>query len=94
MVPTLLVTPTRWWLLLPDEINTFVRLADYLKNTGDGLELNKSLLTELKRLHYPYTFDHVIETDKKTCKHQEINRIIYDVIKARLASPAETEPSA
>lgn len=79
---TLLVTPTTWWFLQPLEIeNMGISLNDYLKNTGDGLELKSSILTALKKTHYPFMFDFDIRIDKSKCKNKEISRIIYDSIK-------------
>ena len=87
MVDTLLVTPTRWWFLTQPEIEKLdIILKDYLKNTGDGLELTSGIFTILKTKGYPYMFDFDIGADKTCCKHAEINRIIYDAVKAKLAS--------
>lgn len=79
---TLLVTPTTWWFLRPQEIEHIgISLNDYLRNTGDGLELKSSILTTLKKKQYPFMFDFDIRVDKSTCKNKEISRIIYDSIK-------------
>jgi hypothetical protein len=95
MADTLLVTPTRWWFLEKGEIEkTGIILSNYLKNTGDGLELMSSIFKELKAKEYPFTFEFDIGADKKACKNKEINQIIYDFAKFTLASlPSETAPS-
>ena len=82
MCDTLLVTPTTWWFLRPQEIeNIGISLNDYLKNTGDGLELKSSILTALKKKKYPFMFEFDISVDKSECKNREISRLIYDAIK-------------
>lgn len=87
MVNTLLVTPTMWWFLIPTEIEKLgIVLNAYIKNTGDGLELMKSLLTILKDKEYKYMFEYSININKKNCKNKEINRIIYDSIKEKIQS--------
>jgi hypothetical protein len=87
MVDTLLVTPTHWWLLTTQEMtNVGVNVKDYLKNTDDGLQLKRTILTELQRKAYPHVFAHSIEVDKKECKHKETSRIFYDTIKTQLAA--------
>lgn len=85
MVETLLVTPTHWWILTMEEMEKVgVNVKDFLKNTGDGLQLKRSILTELSRKNYPHVFAHSIEVDKKKCKHKETSRVFYDAIKAQL----------
>ena len=82
MCDTLLVTPTTWWFLRPLEIETIgISLNEYLKNTGDGLELKSSILTVLKKKNYPFVFDFDMRVDKAACKNKEISRIIYDAMK-------------
>jgi len=89
MCDTLLVTPSTWWFLRPSEIEALgISLKDYLHNTGDGLELKSSILTVLKSKKYPYVFAFDISVNKSECKNQEINRIIYDTVKAELKKRA------
>ena len=81
MVDTLLVTPTDWWLLLRSEIERCgIKLELYLKNTNDGLTLKRSILTELKKRNYRFTFNHPINMNKKSCKNEEIGDIIANFI--------------
>ena len=90
MCDTLLVTPKSWWFLRPSEIEALmIPLKEYLKNTVDGLELKSSILTQLKAKKYPYMFDFDISVDKAKCENMEINRIIYDVLKLKLAETSE-----
>lgn len=87
LTPTLLVTPTEWWYLTQAEIaHHDILIEDYLKNNGDGLTLNLKLLKELKKKSYPWVFDCDLELDKSKCKNQEIARLIYDAIKAKIAT--------
>lgn len=87
MVDTLLVTPTDWWILTTDEMEKVgVNVKDYLKNTGDGLQLKRTLLTELSRKKYPHFFAQSIEVDKKKCKHKETSRVFYEAIRAQLTT--------
>ncbi len=89
MVDTLLVTPTHWWLLTDAEMKKVeVDVKTYLKNTDDGLQLKRTILTELQRKGYPHVFAHSIEVDKKKCSHKETSRVFYDAIKAQLAASA------
>jgi hypothetical protein len=86
LTDTLLVTPTEWWYLTQTEIAKHgLTISDYLKNNGDGLTLNLKLLKELKKRSYPWVFACDLELDKSKCKNQEIARLIYDAIKARVA---------
>ena len=87
MVDTLLVTPTEWWILTTAEMmKVGVDVKDSLKNSGDGLQLKRTILTELARKKYPHVFSHSIEVDKKKCKNKETSRVFYDAIKQHLAS--------
>lgn len=87
MVDTLLVTPTDWWILTTAEMaKVGLDVKEYLKNSGDGLQLKRTILTELTKKKYPHRFAHSIEIDKKKCKNKETSRVFYDFIKSQLAS--------
>jgi hypothetical protein len=87
MVDTLLVTPTDWWILTtPEMMKVGVDVKEYLKNSGDGLQLKRTILTALAKNKYPHRFAHSIEIDKKKCKNKETSRVFYDYIKSQLAS--------
>jgi hypothetical protein len=82
---TLLVTPDEWWYLSPEEISAVgVNIRDYLKNTGDGLELLRGILSTLKKSGYKHYFAFDMKVDKNACKHRETSRVFYDAIKAQL----------
>jgi hypothetical protein len=87
MVDTLLVTPTDWWILTTAEMaKVGLDVKEYLKNSGDGLQLKRTILTELTKKKYPHRFAHSIEIEKKKCKNKETSRVFYDFIKSQLAS--------
>ncbi len=87
MVDTLLVTPTDWWILTTAEMTKVgVDVKEYLKNSGDGLQLKRTILTALAKNKYPHRFAHSIEIDKKKCKNKETSRVFYEYIKSQLAS--------
>lgn len=87
MVDTLLVTPSHWWLLTTEELlKVGIDVKTYLKNSDDGLQLKRTLLTDLTKQVYPHVFAHSIEIDKKLCKHKETSRVFYDAIKAQLTT--------
>ena len=92
MCDTLLITETEWWFLRPSEIERFgVSLSHnnnnntrYLECKGDGLELKRSVLKELRLRHYPYCFRFPLNTHKTDCKNKNINEIIYDSVLSSL----------
>ena len=82
---TLLVTPDEWWYLTPNDMAIVgVNYKDYLKNTGDGLALKRSILTALKTGNYLHFFPFDIAVDKKQCKNRETSKVFYDAIKTNL----------
>lgn len=81
MTSTLLVTPTEWWYLDTDEIQKVgTDLKLYLKNSGDGLTLQRSILGDLKKKEYPHWFLFDLEIKKSECKNRKIGDIVYDYI--------------
>ena len=87
IVDTLLVTPTHWWILTKDEMmKVGVDVQNYLKNSGDGLQLKRTILAQLDKNKYPHVFAHSIAIDKKKCKNKETSRVFYDFIKSQLAA--------
>lgn len=82
---TLLVTPDEWWYLTPEEMALVnVDYKVYLKNTGDGLALKRTILTALKAKGYKHFFRFDIAVDKKQCKNKETSKVFYDAIKVQL----------
>lgn len=81
MTNTLLVTPTEWWYLDTEEIQKVgVDLQLFLKNSGDGLTLQRSILNGLKKKEYPHWFPFDLEIKKSECKNRKIGDIVYDYI--------------
>jgi len=82
---TLLVTPDEWWYLTPEEMTLVgVNHKEYLKNTGDGLVLKRTILTKLRSEGYKHFFCFDIAVDKKQCKNKETSKVFYNNIKAQL----------
>jgi hypothetical protein len=82
---TLLVTPDEWWYLTPEEMALVgVDYKMYLKNTGDGLSLKRTILSALKTSGYKHFFHFDIAVDKRQCKNKETSRVFYDAIKLQL----------
>jgi hypothetical protein len=82
---TLLVTPDEWWYLTPEEMALVgVDYKTYLKNTGDGLSLKRTILAMLKAKGYKHFFQFDIAVDKKQCKNKETSKVFYDAIKLQL----------
>ena len=82
---TLLVTPDEWWYLTPDEMTLVgVDYKVYLKNTGDGLSLKRTILNVLKTSGYKHFFQFDIAVDRKKCKNKETSKVFYDAIKGQL----------
>lgn len=81
MANTLLVTPTEWWYLDTEEIEkNGTDLKVYLKNSGDGLTLQRSILGELKKKEYPHWFLYDLEIKRTECKNRKIGDIVYEYI--------------
>ena len=82
---TLLVTPDEWWYLTLEEMSLVgVDYKLYLKNTGDGLSLKRTILTALKHKGYKHFFHFDISVDKKQCKNKETSKVFYDAIMGQL----------
>lgn len=73
----LLLTPKKIYLLTNENLPEFVNVIDYLKNKGDSLKLNRSILKTLEMKMFPYTFDIDISVDKKNCKHRLSSDLFY-----------------
>jgi hypothetical protein len=85
MHDTLLVTPDEWWYLAPESMSSVgVDYKEYLKNTGDGLALKRTILSKLKANNYPHFFKFALAVDKKQCKNKETSKVFYDAIKLQL----------
>jgi hypothetical protein len=71
MNDVILLTPDKLYLITNEKLNDYnIDLKVYLKNTGDGLKLKKSILTKMRKQAYPYVIDININIDKKQCKNR------------------------
>lgn len=78
MIPTLLFRLKDWWFLHPPTIAALgVNVCDYMKNTGDSLELNFKLLQILADKGYPYHLDHATRYDKDACSKKATSDLLY-----------------
>lgn len=85
MVDTLVITPKKWYLLIVSSIEGHgVNLTSYLKNTGDSLQLKRTILTELEHIGYDYILDYDLKINKKECEHRAVNNIIIDYILSKI----------
>jgi hypothetical protein len=78
MVTTILITPLKIYLIsdnILDEYN--INIKDYLVDTGDGLELKRSLLTRLNKIkNFEYSTPINIVTTE--CKNMLTARLFYE----------------
>lgn len=51
--------------------------TEYIKNTGDGLALQRRFLTFLKKNNYPYVMSLCMKIDKTNCKNRSCCRVFY-----------------
>lgn len=81
MSPTLLFLPTEWWFLHPKTITELgLNVADYMKNTGDSLQLSFKLLEALRLKEYPYTLKCELQYDKSKCLKKATSDLTYQII--------------
>jgi hypothetical protein len=79
---TLLLTKSKLYLLDIDillENNIIVK--DFIKNTGDGLKLQRSILKFMEKNKYPFIMDFDINIDKEFCKNRLCSKIFHNYIK-------------
>lgn len=78
---TLILTPKRIYLISDNLIKEVgIELNSYLKNTGDGLSLKRSLLTKLDKNKYFYKKDIDISINKTECKNRICAELVYNSI--------------
>jgi hypothetical protein len=82
MKPTFVITPNCIYLITQELVEEYgINLESYLKNTGDALELKRSILKFLDKNKYPFKKDIDIQFDKSKCKHRQCSVIIYEYVK-------------
>lgn len=75
---TILITPSKIFLIDEEMCKPYLDIKTFLKNTKDGLELKRSILTQLSKKSYPYSLEIDINVDKKECKNQECARVFWN----------------
>ena len=60
---TIIITPSSIWLITEELVKLYdISLHSYLKNTGDGLSLKRTILTRLDKLNYKFRCPVMIST--------------------------------
>ena len=76
---TLLMTPDKIYILTKKSlIDNKININEYLKNTGDSLKLERSILKKIEKSKYPYIIDFKLKIDKKVCKNRLTSRLFYE----------------
>ena len=76
MNDTILITPDKIYLLTTENIkNCGLNLSKYLKNTGDGLSLKRSILKDLIKNNFEYKINIDIKVNKNECKNRLCSEI-------------------
>ena len=82
MQNTLLLTPEKMYLLKVDALERYgVYICEFLKNTGDGLKLKRSILSKINSSMYPYVYNMNLSIDKDNCKHRLSSKVFYKEFK-------------
>lgn len=87
MKDTILLTPENLYLITNEELmknNIDIKL--FIKNTKDGLALKRAVLTELKKIKYPFVYNINIKHDKKNCKNRLTSKIFFEYVKKEFNS--------
>lgn len=78
MKDTILLTPNKLYLITNEELEKYrIDLKIYLKNTKDGLELKRSLLTILNKKKYSFIYEININHNKEFCKNRLCSKLFY-----------------
>lgn len=78
---TIIITPKKIFMISHDLVEPYAKISNYLKNTGDGLELKRKLLTTLNKNKYPYVIDCDIVVDKDDCKNIQCSKVLWEHVK-------------
>jgi hypothetical protein len=79
--PTLLFLMDEWWLLEPSKMDAMgVSAREFLKSTGDSVQLSFNLLSRLRLMNYPYCLPHTIRYDKQFCPRKATSEILYRLV--------------
>lgn len=76
MTDLVLLTPKHMWLITNAALKSCgLDVNEFLKNTGDGLLLKRSILTAMQKVNYPYVMPVNLIHDKNTCKHNSTHTV-------------------
>ncbi len=80
--PTILFRMNECWLLVPETIeNMGISIKDFIKSTGDSVQLSFGLLKRLRESNYPYYLKHNIAYNKKMCANKSTSELLYRISK-------------
>ncbi len=87
MKDTILLTPENLYLITNEELmKNNIDIKSFIKNTKDGLALKRAVLTQLKKIEYPFIYNINIKHDKKNCKNRLTSKIFYEYVKKEFNS--------
>mgnify|MGYP001564831219 CR=1 FL=1 len=79
VVTTLIVTPKSIYLIVIDELEKHnINIRDYIKNSGDSLNLKSKILKDVWKSNYPFKIDYDLNIDKNKCKNRECHKIVFE----------------
>jgi hypothetical protein len=89
MTDLLLITPDNLYLLTNENIKEYdVELVEYLKNTGDGLALKRSILNALNKKKFKYKYPINLAVNKSECKRRLCSKLFYEKVKEEFKTKA------
>jgi hypothetical protein len=75
----LLLTTSQLYLITNKELQkNNIDVNQYIKNTGDGLKLQRKILKVLENKKYPFIIEFNITIDKKVCKNRLCSKVFYN----------------
>jgi len=92
MTDLLLLTSDNLYLITNDNINDLdIDITNYLQNTGDGLSLKRTILTELKKKNFEYMMPIDLNIDKSQCKNRLCSKLFLQQVKSEFANQIEDD---
>ena len=83
---TILLTSDKLYLISNDLLcKNNIDINDYIKNTHDGLQLKRKLLTKLNKENYRYMYDIDISYNKTQCKNRLCSKTFFSKFKEEYA---------
>ena len=75
----ILITGSKLYLITKEQLlNYKINITKYLINTGDGLQMKRSVLTELKKKKYEFIKDFYLNIDKSKCLNKSCYKTFYN----------------